>query len=95
MQGVVVVWPIRLAGPDGRIDPWNRSALEHASRAKEKWIRVQSNSTLGAYEIVISDSVKPATWPDLSFEELLTIAFKGKYIDNVNHPVLRRLRGEF
>ncbi|MGH7138677.1 MAG: hypothetical protein ACREHD_23270, partial [Pirellulales bacterium] len=25
-QGVVFVWPVRLPGPDGKIDDWNRSA---------------------------------------------------------------------
>ncbi len=34
------------------------------------------------------------TWPDVSFRDLLAIAFKGKRIDTLDHPVLRRLRGE-
>ena len=33
-------------------------------------------------------------WPDLSFKQILEIAFRGKYIDDWNHPALRRLRGE-
>ncbi len=34
-------------------------------------------------------------WPQESLGELLKIAFKGgKLIDSVDHPVLKRLRGE-
>jgi hypothetical protein len=33
-------------------------------------------------------------WPDTPFADLLRIAFKGKFIDSISHPVLRRLRGE-
>src|SRR5262249_2611036 len=32
-QGVCFLWPIRLPGPDGKIDDWNRSALEAAGMA--------------------------------------------------------------
>ena len=33
-------------------------------------------------------------WPDLPFKELLRIAFKDRFISDLNHPVLHRLRGE-
>jgi hypothetical protein len=36
----------------------------------------------------------PPTWPELSFGELLKIAFKSRYIDTLDHPVLLKLRGE-
>ena len=50
-QGVVFLWPIRLPGADGRLDDWSRSAMEAAQHAQAKWIRVQANMSLGAYEI--------------------------------------------
>ena len=33
-------------------------------------------------------------YTDLPMKEILRIAFKGKYIDSMDHPVLRKLRGE-
>ena len=33
-------------------------------------------------------------WPDTPFRDLLRTAFKGRYIDSLDHPVLRKLRGE-
>jgi hypothetical protein len=94
-DGTLFVWPIRLPGPDGRIDDWNRSALEAADMARSRWIRVAANMDLRANEITESSAITadPA-WPDLSFREILRIAFRDKMISSWDHPVLRRLRGE-
>lgn len=94
-QSVLHVWPIRLPGPDGKIDDWNRSALEAASMAETQWVRVAANMHLGAYDVYTATADWPAPeWPDLPFNELLRIAFKGRIIDTLDHPVIKRLRGE-
>jgi hypothetical protein len=49
-QGVLFLWPIKLPGPDGRLDEWSRSALDAADRAGRGWVRVQASMSLGAYE---------------------------------------------
>jgi len=94
-QGVPRLWPIRLPDPDGRLDDWNRSALEAAEIAKTRWVRVTSNRSAGMYEVheATADLPEPE-WPELSFEEILKIAFRGFYITDWDHPALRRLRGE-
>jgi hypothetical protein len=33
-------------------------------------------------------------WPELSMQELLRIAFKDRYVDTLDHIILRQLRGE-
>jgi hypothetical protein len=33
-------------------------------------------------------------WPDLSFPQVLQLAFKSRYIEKVEHPILKALRGE-
>jgi hypothetical protein len=94
-QNVLFVWPIRLPGSDGKIDDWNRSALEAAAMAESKWIRVVSNQQLGAYGVFTASGEWPEPdWPEIPLNELLRIAFKGRVIDSLDHPVLRRLRGE-
>lgn len=94
-QGVLFLWPIRLPGPDGRHDDWNRSALEAAELAKTKWVKVISNMSLGGYEVFEATGELPdPEWPDLSFEEIVKIAFKDRYIERMDHPVIRRLNGE-
>ena len=94
-QGVVFLWPVRLPGADGRLDEWSRSAMEGAEMAKGGWVRVTSNMSLGAYEVyeAIADIPDP-TWPDMPFADLLRIAFRGRLIETLDHPVLKKLRGE-
>ena len=50
-QGVLRVWPVKLPGSDGKINPWHHSAAEAAERAMSCWVRLTSNMSLGAYEI--------------------------------------------
>jgi hypothetical protein len=94
-QGVVFLWPVRLPSHDGRIDEWSASAIEAAKMASGKWVRVVANMHLGAYEVFEATGNLPApTWPDVPLNELLRIAFKGRFVDTLDHPVLRKLRGE-
>jgi hypothetical protein len=51
IKRVLKLWPIRMPDAEGKLDDWNRSALEAAKMAKEKWVRVASNRSLGAYEV--------------------------------------------
>jgi hypothetical protein len=95
-QNVVTLWPVRLPDENGRLDAWNQSAHEAAQRAQSRWVRVAANMSLGAYDVFEAMGPFPEPqWPATAFEELLRIAFKGRYIDSLDHPVLRRLRGEF
>ena len=93
-QGVVFVWPVRLPGADGRSNAWNDSALEAATLATTRWVRITANLSLGAYEVFEATSALPEPeWPDSTFNALLEIAFKGHYVDSLDHPVVRRLQG--
>lgn len=94
-QGVLFLWPVRLPGADGKIDEWSRSMLEAVQMATKSWVRVTSNMALGAYEVFeASASIAEPKWPDLTFRAILKIAFKDRYIDSLDHPILQRLRGE-
>ncbi len=94
-QGVLFLWSARLPGQDGRQDPWSRSALEAAQMAKTNWIRLAANMSLGAYDIFVASSDLPdPVWPNVSFEEILGIAFRDQFIKSIEHPVIRQLRGE-
>ena len=94
-QNVLILWPIRLPGEDGRIDQWNDSAMIAAERATQCWVRVASDRHLGAYELFEAPADLPEPeWPEISFQEILDIAFRGRQIDDINHSVLKQLRGE-
>jgi hypothetical protein len=89
---VLRLWPIRLPDNNGRLDAWNQSALKAAEIAKEKWIRVASNRSLGAYEIYLPQGMlDDPEWPELSMQQIVNIAFEGRFIDSMDHPVVKEL----
>jgi hypothetical protein len=89
------IWPINYGDASGRMNSWSESAIEAVKRAENCWVRVVPNMDIGAYDIfeALAD-LPPPVWPRLTLGEMLKIAFKGRYIDNSEHPVLRRIRGE-
>jgi hypothetical protein len=83
------------ARTDGKVDAWSQSSAEAAKLAREGWVRCAANMSLGAYEVhqAIGDIPEPE-WPDVPLCGLLRIAFRDRFIDTLDHPVLRKLRGE-
>jgi hypothetical protein len=50
---------------------------------------------VGRYDLFTTEATWPEpVWPKESFHELLRRAFKDRFIDNMDHPKLRELRGE-
>lgn len=94
-QGTLFLWEANLPRPDGRADEWSRTALEAVEMATRGWVRVAANMSLGAYDVFqAAGQLTEPEWPAKSFSELLRVAFKDRFIDSTDHPVLRRLRGE-
>lgn len=94
-QGTLFLWPVRLPGADGKIDTWSRSAMDAAEYATKQWVRVQSNMSLGAYEVLAATADLPEPeWPTTDFRELLRVAFRDRHITSADHPVIQRLRGQ-
>ena len=94
-QGVIFLWPVKLPTPDGKVNEWHRSAAEAAERAMACWLRVKADMALGAYAMYEAASTIPEpVWPEYLFKDLLKIAFRERLVDSVDHPVVKRLRGE-
>jgi hypothetical protein len=94
-QGVVFLWPVRLAAPDDRKSDWQRSAREAAEMAMSRWIRLRANMSLGAYEITVAESVMAEPeWPELSYQELVRISYRDRMVTTLEHAVVKRLRGQ-
>ena len=95
-HGSLCLWPIRLPDEQGRLDEWNAVAIEASERAKTKWVRLMANMGAGTYDVLEAKGQFPdPVWPDFTLEQLLELAFKDRIIDSLDHPVLKRLRGEF
>jgi hypothetical protein len=88
---------IPLPDPDGKDNEYNRSRRLAYDLATTKWVKIQANMSLGAYDVIEAKSQLPEpVWPEepTSMINALEIAFKDKLIDSYDHPVLKRLRGE-
>jgi hypothetical protein len=95
-QNTMTLWPVRMPGPDGKHLEWHRSAAEAAEAAQRRWVKIRANMGLGAYEIfeAINDNLPEPVWPEESFEQIIRVAFRDRFIDSAEHPVVKRLRGE-
>jgi hypothetical protein len=93
--GVVFLWPVRIPAADGKDNEWWRSQREAADLATRAWVRIKANMALGAYEIATAPDMKadPA-WPEESFQQFVEIAFRDRLIGALDHPAVRRLRGQ-
>ena len=92
-QGVARLWPIKLPGPDGRVIEWHRSQAEAAELAIHSWVRIRSNKSLGAYDIIQGPATPEPEWPAETFQQLVRIGFRDRLIDSLDHPIVARLRG--
>lgn len=94
-DGHIALWPVNLPGDDGRIDQWSQSAHAAADLARRNWVRVVANRYVGAYDVFqAANASDEPFWPELSFREVLNLAFKDRLITSLDHPVVKRLRGE-
>jgi hypothetical protein len=94
-QGVNALWKIKLPRPGDRANSWTQSALLALARAENEWIRLKADRALGAYTAETATGItETPRWPDYDFAKLWEIAFRDRRIVSLDHPVLKRLRGE-
>ena len=89
------LWPARVPDTDGRRNNWHLSALRAAELAMTKWVRMQSNMADGKYDVFeATGNIPDPEWPEMTFAEMLKICFEDRYIESIDHPILKQLRGE-
>ena len=94
-QDKLFLWPCPSIRPGETPNPWHISHNEAYNAAKSGWIRMKSNRSCGFYDIIEPKSFMPEPdWPDMSFADMLQIAFNDDHIiHRDDHPALRRLKG--
>jgi hypothetical protein len=94
--GGVFLWPVPLPAADGRVNPWHRAAREAAELAENNWVRMAANMGAGTYDVFVApEGLADPEWPEQDFAGLLKLAFgNGRLIETVDHPVIKRLRGQ-
>lgn len=95
-DGTPFLWPVKQSKPGERQIGWHASGKAVAAAAEHDWVRAKANMSKGAYDAQkAKGKLEPPVFPDKSFTELLEAGFgDGKLINSVDHPVVKRLRGE-
>jgi hypothetical protein len=93
-HGTLFLWPLRLPTPGRSTDSWAESAIEAAKIAENRWTNMKADQTAGMYITSVATAEIPEPdWPEISFNKILEIAFRGRVIDAADHEVILRLRG--
>ena len=93
-EGEVFLLPTKLPDESGKLDPCSHSMREAAELAKEKWVRLAFNPGRKNYDIFVAeDPLGEPTWPEGDINKRVQVAFKGRFISDKDHPIVRGLRG--
>ena len=80
----------------GKINSWHESGHRTMEEAKKCWVRRQADKENVGYVITKAMNAKlpDPKWPTMTLSEIIDRAFDKFYINDIQHPVLQRLRGE-
>jgi hypothetical protein len=102
LSGKTFLWPVGIVGQPGqnkRTENWYRTAHEAAEEAMRQLVNVWADLGGGGYEWQPSENPEantPPEWPQLTFTELLQIAFQrtGCFVESFDHDVFKKLKAE-
>jgi len=94
-QNEPFLWYVRLDKPGKPVNEWNRTAAIALSEGRKSWVKVVSNSDTHSYRVLFPTvDLGSPKWPEESFEELVNIAFRDRFINDLDHLVIKKLKGE-
>ena len=93
-QNNISLIPVPLPGEAGTRNPWHESLAQAIEHAKLKWIRIAANMHAGGYDVYEAEGDLPEPeWPDHDIDALIQVAFRGKIITKLDHPIVQSLLG--
>lgn len=93
-QNNVFLIPVPRPGESGSRNPWHESLFQALELAKENWIRIGANMHTGGYDVFEAQvALSEPDWPDHDIGKLVEVAFRGKIIQSLEHPVIQGLLG--
>jgi hypothetical protein len=95
MQGLPFLWSVRQPSDDTKEpDRWMITGMEAIRLGKTSWVRMHWDEGHKKHRLQTSKSTAEPRWPSATFKQLIELAFKDYVISDLNHPILRQLRGE-
>ena len=88
----VFLIPLPLPDELGNRNPWHESLAGNIAHAQNNWIRISANKDVQGYDTCEATGNLPQPqWPEHDIETLVDIAFRGKIITDLDHPVVQKL----
>jgi hypothetical protein len=94
-DGALFLWPILKPKADGNGAQLFDQALADLSLSRTSWVRRQWHGGAKTYRVAQAKTDKQPDWPDnTNIVEWVEKAFKNSFIEDLEHPIIRKLRGE-
>ena len=89
----LMIWPVPIIEVK-TLKVW-KSERRAFELAHTEWMQITWDDGDRDYKVEPAEGIhhQPLFPPDKTFEQLLTLAFEGRVIDNEEHPYVRQLRG--
>jgi hypothetical protein len=90
----VFLIPVPLPDGDGKRNQWHQSLAQNLQHAESNWIRMTANMHVGGYDVYQAESrLEEPEWPEANMAKLIEVAFRGKVITTLDHPIVQSLLG--
>jgi hypothetical protein len=90
----VFLCPVPQPDEQGKWNDWHRSLAQVLEIAKTDWIRAIPDKGISGYSpMVAGGKIPEPTIKKLPISELLQLAFKERLIEDLEHPLIKRLQG--
>jgi hypothetical protein len=93
-KGSLHIWPCKLPDREGKTNDWDVSSAEACIAAQSHWTQIEN--TGGGWQAILAenDQLPDPEWPPHSISQILRVAFKGgRVVEDLEHPLIDRLRG--
>lgn len=96
LEGSPFIIPLPLPDEMGKWNSWHQSLDQVVKAAQTKWVRAIADKSINGYSLMEASGNIVCLNPlptDKCFTDYIELAFKGKVIDSVDHPVVKQLLG--
>jgi len=91
-SGDPFIWILKMSPIDPRTESWCHSAMAKATLAETAWVQI-GEDRMGYREMMVYTGMnREPQWPDMEFKDVLRLCFNDRFIDSLDHPVVKRLR---
>jgi hypothetical protein len=87
--------PVTLPNESGTRNPWHESLAQTLELSKKKWVRIAANMAAGSYDVFeATGELGEPEWPAVDIDVLAEVAFRGKIVTSLDHPVVQTFLGK-